>query len=213
VNGKRVLEIGALNVNGSLRQAILEHGPHDYIGTDIVHGPGVDQVCDIGMLRQRFGAACFDVVICTEVLEHVRDWRAAISNMKDVLRPGGVMVVTTRSKGHPYHGYPYDYWRFELSDFAAIFADMELQALEPDPVSPGVFLKARKIGEASPVDISAQALFSMVTQRRTLDVSGLQIGMLKLRHTARQLISSLLPLPAKQAVRKIYPNVSKVWRE
>ena len=37
----------------------------------------------------------FDLVTCTEVIEHLEDYRAALREMARVLRPGGVLVVTT----------------------------------------------------------------------------------------------------------------------
>ena len=40
-------------------------------------------------LLDYFGHESFDVVICTETLEHIMDWRSAINNMKGVLKRGG----------------------------------------------------------------------------------------------------------------------------
>jgi 2-polyprenyl-3-methyl-5-hydroxy-6-metoxy-1,4-benzoquinol methylase len=44
--------------------------------------------------RLPFAEECFDVVICSEVLEHVADNRGAIKELVRVLRPGGDLVVT-----------------------------------------------------------------------------------------------------------------------
>ena len=42
VTGKRVVEVGACNVNGSARDAITVMDPLSYLGTDAQPGPGVD---------------------------------------------------------------------------------------------------------------------------------------------------------------------------
>jgi len=51
-----------------------------------------------------FGPESFDVVVSTEVVEHVLDWRLVINNMKVVLRRGGFIYLTTRSRAfHTMH--------------------------------------------------------------------------------------------------------------
>lgn len=165
VRGKRVIEIGACNVNGSLRPLIEQYGPQEYIGVDIAAGQGVDIVCDVTALISRFGERSFDLVVSTELLEHVRDWRLAIHNMKAVCKPGGVMVITTRSPGFVYHGYPYDFWRFELEDMRSIFLDCRIEKLESD-VQPGVLLKCVRPQDLHEQDLSGFLLYSMVTGKR-----------------------------------------------
>jgi SAM-dependent methyltransferase len=132
IEGRDVLEVGSLDVNGSLRPHVVSLGPSRYIGVDIGVGPGVDEVVDASKLVDRFGPASFDVVITTELLEHVRDWPAVASNLKRVLRPDGLLLVTTRSIGFPYHGYPFDFWRYEPEDLHAIFGDLDIVVIERD---------------------------------------------------------------------------------
>ncbi len=144
VAGKKVLEVGAYNVNGSLREKVLTMEPDAYLGVDLRAGPGVDEVCDAGQLIERYGPESCDLVICTEMLEHAADWMTVCRNLKGVLRPGGVLLLTTRSPGFPWHEYPGDHWRFEPADLERIFGDLSIEALEPDPGEPGVFLRARK---------------------------------------------------------------------
>jgi hypothetical protein len=157
VRGSRVFEVGAYDVNGSVRSHVESLRPREYVGIDMRGGPGVDVVCDAGELPERF---CFvsaddgpDVLISTEMLEHAEDWQAAMRGMIDVLYPsgpagGGLLVLTTRSEGFPLHGYPDDHWRFSVDAMGAIVkaAGLDVERLEadPDPASPGVFVKARK---------------------------------------------------------------------
>ena len=41
-----MLEVGSLNVNGSIRPMIESRGPRSYLGVDVLDGPGVDRVVD-----------------------------------------------------------------------------------------------------------------------------------------------------------------------
>jgi len=144
-NDKRVLEVDSKFVNGSIRPLIERFcKPKEYIGIDIEPGKYVDIVLPVEKVVEYFGVESFDAVISTETLEHVLDWRTAVNNMKLVLKPGGYIYITTRSKGFPYHGYPYDYWRFEASDLIKIFRDFEIIKIERDWEAPRVFLKTRK---------------------------------------------------------------------
>lgn len=84
-----------------------------YISADHLPGPNVDVVLDIHTLSQTFAPGSFDFVLCTEVLEHVsRPWIAA-RELRRVLRPGGLLLLTTPFN-YRLHGYNQvvDYWRF-----------------------------------------------------------------------------------------------------
>lgn len=168
IEGKKVIEIGARDVNGSLRPFVEALKPGSYLGIDLEAGSGVDEICNVYDLVERFGTESFDVVISSEMVEHVQDWRNAISQIKSILKPDGVVLITTRSIGFPYHDYPFDYWRYELDDMRAIFSDMKIEALEPDDLSPGVLVKARKPEDFVENDLSKHALYSMVTMGRSI---------------------------------------------
>ena len=167
IEGKKVLEVGSRDVNGSLRGDVMKHNPLSYWGVDLVEGKGVDEICNVYDLVKRFGSESFDVVICTEMLEHVQYWQHAILNLKQVLKPGGVLIMTTRSLGCPYHDYPGDYWRYEIEDLYEIFRDLNIVKTEKDPDMPGVFMKAYKPQRFDIRHLDDYKLHSMITGERT----------------------------------------------
>ena len=171
VKDQSVLEVGALDVNGSPRTVLQALAPASYVGVDLVEGPGVDLVCAAESLIDEFGSKAFDVVVTTEMIEHVGDWRLVVSNLKHVLAPNGLLLLTTRSLGFPYHEYPNDYWRFQPSDMRIIFSDFEIDRIdEDDAESPGVFVAARRPEAFEEVNLEGLALYSMICERRAATV-------------------------------------------
>ncbi|MFC1790348.1 class I SAM-dependent methyltransferase [Patescibacteria group bacterium] len=168
IRGKRVLEVGSFNVNGSLRKFFQSNHPASYLGIDLVKGPGVDLVCPVEKIVSEFGQESFDLIIATELLEHIRDWRLVINNLKSVCRSGGIILLTTRSIGFPYHGYPKDFWRYQKEDLKTIFADCQILVLKKDPLEPGVFAKIKKPLKFKPKNLSRQPLYSIILKKRTL---------------------------------------------
>jgi SAM-dependent methyltransferase len=148
VKGKRVVEAGAYNYNGSARDALCVHDPASYLGTDAQPGPGVDLVCPAEKLPVVLGDDSADVLISTEMLEHAVDWRGAVAGMVRILAPGGLLLLTTRSAGFPFHPHPLDCWRYSVEQMDGIAEACGLEVIQlepdPDPSQPGVFLLARK---------------------------------------------------------------------
>jgi len=202
--GRRVLEVGSKFVNGSVRPLIERFcRPREYNGIDIEAGKYVDVILPAERLVEHFGPESFDAVISTEVLEHVFDWRTVVNNMKAVLKPGGLIYLTTRSRGFHYHAYPHDYWRYEIEDMEKIFGDFEIIALEKDWEAPGVFLKARKPTSWSPNDLSQIELYSMVVGRRTREIVGVDRAPLMRRLRMRLLTSNTLRLLVRKIITKV----------
>jgi SAM-dependent methyltransferase len=167
--GKRVLEIGSRFVNGSVRPIIEKFmAPKEYVGVDIEAGKNVDLILPVEEIVKRFGHDSFDVVISTEMLEHVLNWRVVIDNIKSVVKPGGLVYITTRSMGFSLHSFPYDYWRYELQDLERIFGDYHIISILKDQEFPGVFLKTKK--PQSPkktIDLNNIRLYAIITGERT----------------------------------------------
>lgn len=161
IQGKRILEVGSYDMNGSVADYAKQHHPSGYIGVDIVEGKGVDRILDVHALMSEFGPESFDIVISTEMIEHVEDWRNAIENMKGVLKRDGYILITTRSWGFPLHKCPIDCWRYEIDDMMKIFSDFEIIKCEPDVTEPGVFIFAKKPINYTPNTLKDIKLFDV----------------------------------------------------
>lgn len=95
--GKRVLEVGSYNVNGSVRPLFAGAA---YTGLDVRDGPGVDVVRDI----RDYQAAPFDLIVCCETLEHDAKPHEMIRAMRDLLAPGGTLILTAAASERTPHG-------------------------------------------------------------------------------------------------------------
>jgi SAM-dependent methyltransferase len=186
VAGKRVLEIGSFDVNGSTRKCIEFWQPAEYVGVDIQEGPGVDLVCDAEKLMDIFSEESFDVVFSTELLEHVLNPKTVISNMKRLCKRNGAILLTTRSYGFIFHPFPRDFWRFELSDMRSIFSDCEITDLEKDALEPGVFVKVKKPRDFVERDLSGLELYNIVANKRLTEMILSDVAM---KHRLKTLVS------------------------
>lgn len=169
--GLRVIDVGSYSTFDGFRPLVDLHGGFsEYVGVDLKEGPGIDVVCEAERLIERFGEESFDLVIATELIEHVKDWRLVVSNLKRICTPGGIIIVTTRSHGYVFHPVPCDFWRFETDDMRRIFSDCSIRKLEDDYEFPGVWVKVRKPDDFAEVDLSDCMLYSIVADRRVKDV-------------------------------------------
>ena len=97
--GTRVLEIGSLDVNGSIRSFFVDC---DYKGLDVAPGPGVDIVGGGHEFDAPNGS--FDVVVSVETMEHNPYWIETVGNMLRLCREGGLILITCASLGRVEHG-------------------------------------------------------------------------------------------------------------
>ena len=92
----------------------------------------------------------------------------SFSNLKGIIKENGVLLLTTRSPGFAYHGYPHDFWRYTPEDMRVIFSDMSIEALESDPSSAGVFVRVRKPSAYAPRPLGEIRLTSVLPVGRRL---------------------------------------------
>lgn len=97
----RALDLGGRDVNGSVR----DYWPAmTWTGADLYEGPGVDLVGDC---RELVTTDRYELVICTEVLEHVYGWGNLVATAWRLLVPGGLFIATAagpRRRPHHYNG-------------------------------------------------------------------------------------------------------------
>lgn len=122
--GEPLVELGARAAAGQEHVADLRKvfRARRHIGCDIQEGAGVDRVEDIHSLT--FEDDSVGTVICLETLEHVRDPIRAVAEMHRVLRPGGVLAVSSLMF-FPIHAHPWDFWRFTPEGFEQLLAPFE----------------------------------------------------------------------------------------
>lgn len=95
----KVLEIGSLDINGSIRTYFDQC---EYLGVDLGPGPGVDLIMAGEGLN--YPDRHFDVCISTECFEHAEGWRKIFSNM--VRMSDGLVIFSAAGKGRKEHGTP-----------------------------------------------------------------------------------------------------------
>jgi SAM-dependent methyltransferase len=203
VCGRSVLEVGSCDPDAVVRSIVMPLRPAQYTGVDLFPGPGVDVVCPAERLLGRFAPESFDLVISTEVLEHVRDWRRVVHNLKKVLREDAILIATTRSPGFEFHGYPLDFWRFEPEDVSEIFGDLKIETIERDPDDPpGVFFRAQRPQGLTERDLDDYPLYSVVRRRRARSLTRFDVAGAHGLAAGQAVLTRLLPLRARHAIRR-----------
>ncbi|RLJ09911.1 MAG: hypothetical protein DRP15_01925 [Candidatus Aenigmatarchaeota archaeon] len=102
-----------LNIGAGTRK-LYEFFPHQ-IRIDISKKSDIDILCDAHNLC--FKDNVFDSVLCSEVLEHLREPQAALDEIYRVMRKNGKLLLTTVFM-YPYHNSPWDYFRFTKDGLA-----------------------------------------------------------------------------------------------
>ena len=129
VTGKDVLDAGCGVGYGSL--ILARAGATRVVGADLDAeaiddarfraGPEVEfVVADLESLP--FPPESFDVAVCFETIEHVADRDRALDELKRVLRPSGVLIISSPNRGVYPPGNPHHVHEYEAAEFHAALA-------------------------------------------------------------------------------------------
>jgi SAM-dependent methyltransferase len=126
--GVRVADVGC---GEQPFRSLIEKLGGSYTGIDIAQNSAgsVDIVAGIDSIP--LPTASFDLVLCSEVLEHVSDTTAAFAELARLCRIGGSIVLTTPF-AYPLHEEPHDFVRltpYQIRDCARA-RDLEVAQLE-----------------------------------------------------------------------------------
>ena len=122
---KKTLDVGCGN-------DVYGHLFPNRVKLDIEQRPGVevDIIADAHDLSQ-IEDDSFDVILCSEVLEHLHTPQKALDEFRRVLKPGGLILLTTRFI-FPLHDVPGDYFRFTKYGLKHLLRDFEIEELQEE---------------------------------------------------------------------------------
>lgn len=150
--GARVLDAGAGDSPYRELFAHCEYVASDWEGSPHPGARRADIVAPLDALP--VADESFDGVLCTQVLEHVPDPAAALSELRRVLRPGAPLWLTVPFVGE-LHEEPHDFYRYTSYGLRTLCARAGLDVYDVQPLG-GYFTTlaqlARNCGAATGVD-------------------------------------------------------------
>jgi ubiquinone/menaquinone biosynthesis C-methylase UbiE len=125
-----ILDIGC---GDSPYRVFLKLDQVKYFGIDIVDQDKFDyhneRIVPFDGKKIPFDDKYFDVIICTEVLEHVENFHELIGEMHRVMKIGANGFITVPWSAR-FHYIPYDYFRYTPSSLKLMFKEFEYVIIE-----------------------------------------------------------------------------------
>jgi len=107
--GKKILDIGAGNSPYKKYFSKI-----DYSAQDIKQNKNIDYINDLNNGLIAIDNASFDYILCTQVIEHLKEPLKVFQEFYRILKPKGKVFLTTNFI-YQYHSSPDDYYRFTES--------------------------------------------------------------------------------------------------
>src|SRR5262249_49637049 len=115
--GGRILDVGC---GPKPYYPFFAEAASEYVGGDIVENPAADLLGSIEALPVDDGG--FDLVLCTQVLEHCVDPAQGVRELRRVTVPGGRVLASTHGV-QVYHPSPNDLWRWTHEGLRRLFVE------------------------------------------------------------------------------------------
>jgi SAM-dependent methyltransferase len=124
----RVIDIGAQDVNGSLRQVTPPQ--FEYVGLDFQKAKGVDILLEDPYVLP-LADASVDIALSSSCFEHSEMFWVVFLEVMRVLKPTGLFYLNAPSAGS-FHRYPVDCWRFYPDSGKALISWGKRNGLNPE---------------------------------------------------------------------------------
>jgi SAM-dependent methyltransferase len=115
-DGHRVLDVGC---GVKPYYPFFADGASEYVGID-VENPAADVQAPADALP--VADASYDLVLCTQVLEHSADPAQVVRELRRVVAPGGRVLASTHGV-QVYHPAPVDLWRWTHAGLERLFRE------------------------------------------------------------------------------------------
>lgn len=148
-DGALVLDAGA--GDGAYRHH-FDHARYesaDFLAVDKPYAPDITYVGDLADIEVEDDR--FDLVLLTQVLEHLPEPLAVLTEMRRVLRPGGTIWAST-PLFYEEHEQPYDFFRYTQFSLARLFGEAGFREVRID------WLEGYLATVAYELDVAARAL-------------------------------------------------------
>lgn len=129
-SGAYVLDAGAGNC---LYKPLFQNKHYesaDFCQIDKEYGE-ITYVCDLSTIPVE--DCRYDLVLCTQVLEHLRSPRTVLAELYRVLKPGGYLALSA-PLFYEEHEIPHDYFRYTRFGLQSLLEDAGFQVLEIQPL-------------------------------------------------------------------------------
>lgn len=146
--GKKILDVGAGN-----SPYVRCFGNSDYMTQDVVQNVenSIDFIGDISEGLPLIKDNSFDCIICTQVLEHIKNPQNAFNEFYRILSPGGKLFLTTHLCFEE-HMMPNDFFRFTKYGLKLIGESAGFEVLSVTPEG-GIFQTLAHIINTLPIQI------------------------------------------------------------
>jgi SAM-dependent methyltransferase len=135
--------LNVLDVGGRLQpyRSLIEERVARYVAVDIRKTPLVTVIARGEMLP--LPTDCFDLVICTQVLQYIAKPLELLGEIHRVLKPSGHLLLST-SAAEPLAG-ELDYWRFTPASLSWLLHDFSGVEIAPEGNSVAGFFRSANV--------------------------------------------------------------------